>query len=89
MFFYFSKPPPSSLRPPVTHYHINHNLTSSDGSIIHNITNNITQVIFNSISYGNKYSVTVTAENVVGQGPGVNIEGIWRQTYDSNMFPYQ
>ena len=43
---------------------------------MHNITNNITQLTFNGISYGNKYSVTVTAENVVGQGPGINIEGI-------------
>ena len=25
--------------------------------------------------------MSVTAENVVGQGPGVNIEGIWRQIY--------
>ena len=67
---------------------IYHNLTSSDGSILHNISNNITQLTFNGISYGNKYSVTVTAENVVGQGLGVNIEGIWRQTYESkNMFP--
>ena len=30
--------------------------------------------------------MTVTAENVVGRGPGVNIEGIWKQIYDSNMF---
>ena len=79
-FFLFLQPPPFSLRPPVTHYHIYHNLTSSDGSIIHNITNNITQLTFHGISYGNKYSVTVIAENVIGQGPGVNIEGIWKHS---------
>ena len=63
------------MRPPIIRYHINHNLTSSDGSIIHNITNNKTQITFNSISYGNKYNVTVTAENIIGLGPRVNIQG--------------
>ena len=64
----FNQAPSDSLRPPVIDYHVYHNITSSDGSLVHNVTNNMTHITFTSVSRGSQYIVNVTAENIIGIG---------------------
>ena len=55
------------LKPPVTHYNIYHNFTSS-------ITESFeTSVTFNNVSCDTLYLVTVNAENIIGEGSNKSI----------------
>ena len=67
--------PSVTLRPPVINYHVYHNITSSDGSLVHNVTNNITHITFTSVSRGSQYIVNVSAENIIGIGEESMIHG--------------
>ena len=69
------------FRPPVIDYHVYHNITSSDGSLVHNVTNNMTHIIFTSVSRGSQYIVNVTAENIIGIGEESLINGIEYYTF--------
>ena len=73
--YYLIQPPSVSLRPAVIDYHVYHNITSSDGSLVHNVTNNMTYIVFTSVSRGNQYIANVTAENIVGIGEESLING--------------
>ena len=57
-----------TLRPPVIDYHVYHNITSSDGSLVHNVTNNMTHITFTNVFRGRQYIVNVSAENIIGIG---------------------
>ena len=63
------------MRPPIIDYHMYHNITSSDGSLVHNVTNNMTHITFTSVSRGRQYIVNVTAENIIGIGEESLITG--------------
>ena len=52
-----------------------HNITSCDGSLVHNVANNITHITFTSVSRGSHYIVNVTAENIIGIGEESLING--------------
>ena len=67
--------PSYSLRPPVIDYHVYHNIISSDVSLVHNLTNNITHITFTGVSRGSHYIVNVTAENIMGVGEESLIHG--------------
>ena len=69
------QPPSDSVRPPVIDYHVCHNITSSDGSPVHNVTNNMTHITFTSVSRGRQYIVNVSAENIIGIGEVSLING--------------
>ena len=56
------------MRPPVTDYHVYHNITSCDGSLVHNVTNNMTHITFTNVSRRRQYIVNVTGENIIGIG---------------------
>ena len=71
----FNQAPSYSLRPPVINYHVYHNITSPDGSLVHNVTNNMTHITFTSVSRGRHYIVNVTAENIIGIGEESLING--------------
>ena len=64
--YFICQAPSVSLRPPVINYHVYHNITSSDGSLVHNVTNNMTHITFTSVSRGSQYIVNVSAENIIG-----------------------
>ena len=55
------------LKPPVTHYNVYHNFTSS---IIESFE---TSVSFDNVSYDTLYLVTVNAENIIGEGSNKSI----------------
>ena len=74
--FHVIQAPIFSLRPAVIDYHVYHNITSSDGSLVHNVTNNMTHITFTSVSRGRQYIVNVTAENIIGTGEESLINGI-------------
>ena len=63
------------MTPPVIDYHVYHNITSSDGSLVHNVTNNMTHITFTSVSRGSQYIVNVSAENIIGIGEESLING--------------
>ena len=73
--------PSDSLRPSVIDYHVYHNITSSDGSLVHNVTNNMTHIIFTSVSRGRQYIVNVTAENIIGIAKASLLYGISYRRY--------
>ena len=50
-------------------------MTSSDGSLVHNVTNNRTHITFTSVSRGSQYIVNVSAENIIGIGEVSLIDG--------------
>ena len=55
------------LKPPVTHYNIYYNFTSS-------ITESFeTSVTFDNVSCNTLYFVTVNAENIIGEGSNKSI----------------
>ena len=78
---YSIQAPSYSLRPPVIDYHVYHNITSSDGSLVHNVTNNMTHITFTSVSRGSQYIVNVTAENIIGIGEVSLIHGMECSNY--------
>ena len=67
--------PSVTQRPPVIDYHVYHNITSSDGSLVHNVTNNMTHITFTNVSRGRQYIVNVSAENIIGIGEESLIHG--------------
>ena len=69
------QPPSDSLRPPVIDYHVYHNITSSNGSLVHNLTNNMAHITFTNVSRGRQYIVNVSAENIIGIGEESLING--------------
>ena len=68
------------MRPPVIDYHVYHNITSPDGSLVHNVTNNMTHITFTNVSRGRHYIVNVTAENIIGIEEVSMIHGIKLQS---------
>ena len=73
---YSIQAPSYSFRPPVIDYHVYHNITSSDGSLVHNVTNNMTHITFTRVSRGSQYIVNVSAENIIGIGEDSLINGM-------------
>ena len=69
--------PSVTLRPPVVNYHVYHNITSSDGhgSLVLNVTNNMTHITFTNVSRGSRYIVNVSAENIIRIGEESMIHG--------------
>ena len=55
----------NTLKPPVTHYNIYHNFTSSNPFEV-NI--NGTNITFYNVSCGSSYLVQVNAVNIIGEG---------------------
>ena len=52
-----------------------HNITPTDESLVHSVTNNMTYITFTSVSRGRQYVVNVTAENIIGIGEESLIHG--------------
>ena len=56
------------LKPPVTHYNIYHNFSSSKYLEV-----NETRFTFHNVSCGTVYLVRVNAENIIGEGENKSI----------------
>ena len=66
----FPQQPPSSSRPPVVYYTVQHNITSR-GSFIQ-ATTKLTNMTISGAQSGRVYFIEVKAVNVLGPGPPKN-----------------
>ena len=61
--------PPSSSRPPVMHYTVQHNVTTDTDDGISQVNTTMTNITIDGAQPGHVYYIEVTAVNILGPGP--------------------